>query len=352
MNRFIFDPLTGEPTVSATNRSKRSDQTGAVGESSNDSSKTNSTTSIVDAHEGSKDISKVSSIVSDGSKAKEHTDTIAPEKKKKIDFFAKGNEHMTPPTLYEDQDDWNVRVFANKFPIIDDHEVIVHSPNGSKDIEDFDDIQNTRIIRAYLNRVHHYNSIEKEVIIFNNRGGKAGASLLHPHSQLVAANGFPGTLEKEKEAALHYYNEHNSCYWCDEIKHELEDCSRVVIDSPHFLVYVPKACRWSYEMRLTPKFHKPNFAYIDDKEINDLASVLKKTLKAYNTLFDRPDRNFWVHTMRYEPFHWHMGFLAHIKVFGGLELGAGIWVNDKETPEDAAAQLRDAVTGKTTVSLI
>jgi len=43
---------------------------------------------------------------------------------------------------------------------------------------------------------------DKEVFIFNNRGGKAGASILHAHSQIVAAKGFPGIIEKEKESAL------------------------------------------------------------------------------------------------------------------------------------------------------
>ena len=86
--------------------------------------------------------------------------------------------------------------------------------------------------------------------------------------------------------------------------------------------------------------------YIDETEINDLACILKKGLFAYNELFDRPDRNFWIHTMRYEPYHWHMGFMAHNKVLGGLELGAGIWVSDKASPEDAAADLVKTIKGK------
>jgi UDPglucose--hexose-1-phosphate uridylyltransferase len=301
MNGFIFDPLTGEPTILATNRARRTDQTGAVSTISKDKKK---------------------------------------EKKEHVDFFGKGNENMTPPTLYQDSDDWNVRVFKNKFPLIEDHEIVVHSPSEELDIEDLPHEQNVRIIRAYLNRVNHYNNQDKEVIIFNNRGGKAGASVKHPHSQIVAARGFPGTLEKEKAEAMRYYNEHSKSYWMDEIEKEIVYERRIVHQSAHFLLYVPYACRWSYEMRLVPKKHKPNFAYIDEQEINDLACVLKGALFAYNKLFDRPDRNFWLHTLRYEPFHWHIGFLPHIKVFGALEMGCGIWVSDKAVSEDAAKQLR------------
>ena len=300
MGKFIFDPLTGVPTILATNRAKRPDQTGAV-----------------------------ASI--------KPSDKADPDIKQKL--FCKGYEHLTPEAVYQDADDWNVRVFPNKFPLLDFHEIFVHSPDPVKDIEDFDCEQNVKLIRAYLSRVNHYASMENEVIIFNNRGGKAGASIAHPHSQLVAAKGFPGDVAAKKTAAMKYYNENHSCYWCDEMKNVLETKDRLVYESAHFVLYVPKACKWSYEMTLAAKEHKPNFEFISEVEIQDLAMVLKAALKTYDTLFDRPDRNFWIHTVRYEPFHWHMGFLPHIKVFGGLELGAGIWVSDKATPEDAAKEL-------------
>jgi galactose-1-phosphate uridylyltransferase len=82
---------------------------------------------------------------------------------------------------------------------------------------------------------------------------------------------------------------------------------------------------------------------IDEPEINDFAVVLKKLLQTYGKAFNYPDRNFWIRTQRYDPFHWHVGFLPHLKVFGALELGAGIWVNDKASPEDAAKLLRENI---------
>ncbi len=300
MNNLIFDPLTGEPTLLATNRAKRTDQTGAVS-------------------------------------------SVIPNQKpeKPVDIFAKGNEHLTPPTLYQDEDDWNVRAFANKFPLMEDHEIIVHSPSADLDIADLPHEQNVRIIRAYLNRAHFHQEQDKEVIIFNNRGKTAGASIIHPHSQIVAAKGFPGHLEAEKNASLHYFNEHGRSYWEFEIEDELKYQKRIIHESNHHVLYVPYASRWSYEMRLTPKAHRPNFSYINEPEINDFAKMLKGALKAYDSLFNKPDRNFWIHTMRYEPYHWHVGFLPHIKVFGALEMGCGIWVSDKATSEDAAAQLKE-----------
>jgi len=300
MTKMIFDKLTKLPTVLATARAKRTDQTGAV-----------------------------------ATKKEEKP----AEEKKKVDFFAKGNEHMTPPTLYQDQDDWNIRVFSNKFPILENHEVIVHSPDPFTGLANLPHEQVVRYINAILNRVEYHAKEDNEVFIFNNRGPRAGASVTHPHSQLVAMKGFPGTIEKKREEALHYFDEHGFCYWCDLIQDELDTKSRVIYENENFVAIVPAASKWSYEMKLLPKRHLPNIAFINQEEISDLAMILQSTLHAYDGLFDFPDRNYWIYTQRYEPFHWHMGFIPHIKVFGGLELGAGIWVNDKATPEDAASQL-------------
>lgn len=318
MGIFIFDELTGLPTLLATNRAKRPDQTGAV--------------SGVQPSDGS-----VSTIANTPTSAE-----AAPKLDKNL-VFAKGNEHMTPPTLYQDADDWNVRVFQNKYPLTEDHEIVVHSPYPDKDMEDMTWEQNSKIIRAFLNRVSYYGSQDKEVLIFNNKGGKAGASITHPHSQIVALKGFPGILEREKESAIKYYNEHNRCYWCDLVEKLRSEGTQVVYESPHFMLAVPDACRWSYELILLPKAHKPNFGFIDEMEIGDFARILKAALVGYKKLLGDPDRNFWIHTMRYEPYHWHVGFIPHLQILGGLELGAGIWVSAKATPEDAAIGLAPIV---------
>lgn len=302
MSTIIFDDLTGTPTILATNRAKRIDMTGGV------SGKLKTEAKPVDSC-----------------------------------LFCRGHEAETPEAVYKDLDEWNVRVFPNKFPLTENHEIIVHSPFHDKDIEDFPHEQNVRIIRAMLNRVNFYTSKEKEVMIFNNRGGRAGASITHPHSQIVALKGFPGIIELEKTKAVHHYNSQNSCYWCDMIKQEIEYKKRIVFETKHFLLVVPVASRWSYELVLLPKEHRPNFEYINEVEINDFASVVKAALGAYNELFDKPDRNFWFHTQRFDPYHWHVGFIPHIKVLGALELGAGIWVSDKASPEDAAALLSEHV---------
>ncbi len=314
MTQFYFDELTGTPTINATNRIKRPDQTGVIQKN-------------------------VTSIANDMDKNTKDSKESSGAKEARPCYFCKGNENLTPETLYTDADDWHVRVFKNAFPIVDDHEVIVHSPDHNLDLPNMPDDDVVKYVRALLNRTNYYTSREKEVLIMNNRGGKAGASIIHPHSQLVALNGFPGIIELEKNEALRYYNEKNSCFWCDLLISEAKENKRVVGETPHFLVVVPTASRWSYETMLIPKTHRPNFEYITEIEINDFARVLKRLLFAYDSMLNTPDRNFWIHSQRFDPYHWHMGFIPHTKVLGGLELGAGIWVSDRATPEGAAQDL-------------
>ena len=104
--------------------------------------------------------------------------------------FCPGNEHLTPPEVYRvgegeaNEAGWHVRVVPNKFPITDIHEVFIHSTSHTDDVDKLPQDQVTRIFTAYRDR---YRAHEKDgqVLIFCNHGYQAGASLAHPHSQLV-----------------------------------------------------------------------------------------------------------------------------------------------------------------------
>src|SRR3989344_2415420 len=107
-----------------------------------------------------------------------------------VDPFASGNEHLTPPEVYRvgegepNKPGWKVRVVPNKFPITDTHEVIIHSPDPEKDIEDLAVEQVKLILQAYRQRYQTHRQ-DGHALIFCNHGIYSGASLSHPHSQLV-----------------------------------------------------------------------------------------------------------------------------------------------------------------------
>src|SRR5437016_3176009 len=104
--------------------------------------------------------------------------------------FCVGNEHLTPSEVYrigpgeKDKPGWLVRVVPNKFPITDLHEVIIHSPSDTDDLENLPLDQVTRVLTCYRDRYRAHEN-DGHVIIFSNHGFHAGASLKHPHAQLV-----------------------------------------------------------------------------------------------------------------------------------------------------------------------
>ncbi|KKR30650.1 MAG: Galactose-1-phosphate uridylyltransferase, partial [Candidatus Gottesmanbacteria bacterium GW2011_GWC2_39_8] len=151
--------------------------------------------------------------------------------KKKIGcVFCYGNEKYTPPEVYrlgggdKDKEGWKVRVVPNLFPITDIHEVIIHSPEHEKDIEHLDLQQVELILQTYRQRYNFYET-DGQVLIFCNHGERSGASLKHPHSQLVVL---------PKQITL------------DTL--EREPVNNLVIENNFFHVYCPDFSQWSYEV--------------------------------------------------------------------------------------------------------
>ena len=104
--------------------------------------------------------------------------------------FCPGNESLTPPEVYRigpgvaDSPGWQVRVVPNKYPITDVHEVIIHSSSDTDDVEKLSVDHVAKILTCYRDRYRAHEA-DGQVLIFCNHGFHAGASLKHPHSQLV-----------------------------------------------------------------------------------------------------------------------------------------------------------------------
>ena len=263
--------------------------------------------------------------------------------------FCVGNEDLAPDEAYRLD---GVRVIPNKYPITDYHEVIIHSPDHEKDFDELPLEQVELILRTYVDRYNFYKNKRSDfyVHIYNNAGKEAGASIKHPHSQLVVLNQIPKDVVEEITGAKEYFEKEGKCPYCDLLKKELGSKERLVLESDFFVVSTPFESEWPYEVTMFPKKHQPDFGQISDEELTDLASVLQQTLKAYNEVLSNPARNFWIHSLpiREDPpeadyFHWHLDLVPRIKTLGGLELGAGIMVDDRVGPEEAARQLRGAL---------
>lgn len=240
--------------------------------------------------------------------------------------FCSGNEGMTPPEVYrigpgdKDKQGWLVRVVPNLYPITDTHEVIIHSPDDNKDIINLSLDQVTKILTAYRDRYRAHEQ-DGQVLIFCNHGFHAGASLLHPHSQLVVV---PKQINLD---AL-----------------TLEPIANVVEENSHYITYCPDFSQWPYEAWIAPKEKGKKFGDTADNELPDLAGVLKKTLTrievVYRQSLEKLNGDTFVYN--YYIYHGENWFFRIIPRFihrAGFELGTGLNVNITD-PTDAAEKLK------------
>lgn len=246
----------------------------------------------------------------------------------KICPFCEGNESATPPEVYrigggeKDKPGWQVRVIPNLYPITDIHEVIVHSPSDTDDLEKLPTEQIVRIVRTYRDRFRAHEN-DGQVIIFCNHGLHAGASLTHPHSQLVVV---------PKQINL------DSLY--------REPINNVVDENTLFRTYCPDFSQWPFEIWIAPKAVGTKFGDTSDNELTDLANVLQRALKKIEAIYNDPSLavvhgnipfgyNFYV----YHHENWFIRIIPRFIHRAGFELGTGLNVNIVD-PAIAAERLK------------
>jgi UDPglucose--hexose-1-phosphate uridylyltransferase len=264
--------------------------------------------------------------------------------------------------------DWSLRVFPNKFPAFSKsratkhweegpyfgmdgvgfHEVIV-TRDHTRQIALLDPIEVAEIIDAYQDR--YISLMSKKSVnyieIFHNHGREAGASMEHPHSQLMAIPVVSPGVKAELDGAEIYHKANRKCVFCTLIDWELKNKKRLLFENDNFLVFCPYSSRVAFEVWVIPKSHKPYFERINNEEKIDLGEALQKAVSmTYQTLED-PPYNFYIHTSPcdgkdYPHYHWHIEILPHTATWAGFELSTGIEISTIE-PEKAAEELRKKI---------
>lgn len=300
--------------------------------------------------------------------------------------FCYGHEHTTPPEIFvigpkdrqPNTEGWEVRVVSNKFPAlrvegeltregvgvfdkvngVGAHEVIIETPEHEKNLPDLDIQQIKKVLIAYRERIR---DLRKDiriryVLVFKNYGKEAGASLSHPHSQLIATPMIPPTVITELRASQDHYKFKERCLMCDILNQELQFGSRVVIDRDGYVVWEPFASSFPFETWLIPKKHLHDFVLLEDHELEVLASVLKEMLTRLKVVLNDPPYNMVLHTspsllerpgkMEYwttieYDYHWHIELIPRITKIAGFEWGSGLYINPTP-PEEAAKFLSEA----------
>ncbi len=283
--------------------------------------------------------------------------------------FCLGNEDRTPPSVFSLEDDggWALRVVPNKFAALQPDlttmrkkegkflrvdgfgvaEVLIETPlhNVSPALMSHKAVE--KILIGYRSRYHALatNSDISLITIFRNHGPKAGTSLEHPHSQIIATPIVPPHVRDQITKAMLSCDTYGRCIYCDVITEEIRQQARVVAETDHFLLITPFASRYPFEMRIYPKRHSCNFGGITDQEIVDLSAMLKQALYKFYLGLGNPDYNYIIRSgptddIDVKHFHWYIELLPKLTTPAGFELGTGIFIN-VALPEGCARYLRE-----------
>ena len=286
-----------------------------------------------------------------------------------------GHEHRTPPEILAyrngggaNEPGWTLRVIPNRFPAlrvegeltregegiydkmagIGAHEVIIETPDHVLSTGDLSEKQVEDVYWAFRDRINDLKRDRrlKYVILFKNHGEAAGSSLEHSHSQLIALPVVPKRVQDELDGTRRYYEFRERCVYCDMVSQELEDNTRLVLETDHLVVISPYAPRFPFETWIVPKRHASHFEEADIATVQSLGSATRTLIRKLDKVLERPPFNFMLHTAPIqEPpshnYHWHLEVIPRLTRVAGFEWGTGLYINPTP-PEEATRYLREA----------
>ncbi|HEY6657842.1 MAG TPA: galactose-1-phosphate uridylyltransferase [Nitrososphaeraceae archaeon] len=293
--------------------------------------------------------------------------------------YCPGNENYTPSSIVSlviksgilqrlsDSEgnivkDWSVRVFNSNTPIIIQsnstlytdkplysepaygyHQILVATPNHSDSFSKISVEQWCNVLLVLQDRIRWLYSQKKVtyVSVYINNGNKCGTKIDHPHLDIVTFSEVPPFIESKALLSHRYVNENGNCPSCIAISTELEG-PRQILATDNFIAFCPWASIYPYEFAIYPKKHSTTLTKISQKEIFDLAMILRSTLGGMSQVLNNPSFNLIFQLSpekkNSRQFHWHIEIYPHINDLTGLEKGFGVFVNSI-LPETAAMKL-------------
>jgi UDPglucose--hexose-1-phosphate uridylyltransferase len=277
--------------------------------------------------------------------------------------FCPGNEESTPPALetYGPSGTWLVRVVPNLFPAFEGndplrvhnlgpvwtqatasgvHEVLVFSPQHTASWADLDDKHAGLAMAAIRDRMedHAERSTLRYTQAIVNSGREAGASLDHPHGQLLGLPFVPGEIAEEEGGFQRFGG---SCLLCTMAEAELQVGHRVVIDDERVLVVCPYWSGAPYEMLVVPRSHEVHLGKSSPADVVAVGRAIRDGLARLRAHVGEAAYNLVFHTAPHHhegPFHWHVHLVPRLTSLAGFEQGTGVMINIV-APELAARHL-------------
>ncbi len=281
--------------------------------------------------------------------------------------FCPGNESGTPPETAVwgraaggTRSDWKVRVVPNIFPVVHPgpfekgredlyermsafgiHEVVIEHPDHHREMADYSEDEMRLVLRAYGER---YRAIAKDrrvrsILIFKNYGAKAGASLEHPHTQLIALPVVPHEIEDEVRMAEEHCRRTGRCLYCEML--EVSEPPLEIFRNGHFAALAPFASRFPFEVLVLPLNHESRFPELVAEEREDFGEMLRRVLGRLKDALRDPPFNFFIHCPplgeETRGFHWHLEVVPKVMPLSAFEWGSGCYFNP--TPPELAASI-------------
>jgi UDPglucose--hexose-1-phosphate uridylyltransferase len=299
--------------------------------------------------------------------------------------FCPGNENETPPEITAKRphgtalgSDWSVRVVPNKYPALvarpidqgeDEawrvppfpgspeatlywqaagagcHEVLIESPAHNGSLGSYSTAHMKQVLDVIKERfaVIYDSKDIAYVQVFKNSGRIAGASLTHPHFQIIGLPVMPSAVLSEGMRLKEYETKTRRCLVCDLLEREVEKDVRLIDKGERFLALSPFASRYSYETLIVPTEHVSGFSEMSEAMTLDLAAVIVRLFGAYESMFSSLPYNMIFHglpsgvkTKRGWPYHAHIHVYPRLNIEAGLELGSGTYINP--TPPELATK--------------
>jgi UDPglucose--hexose-1-phosphate uridylyltransferase len=289
--------------------------------------------------------------------------------------FCPGNEAFTTTELYALREmgtpfngpGWRLRVIPNRFPALrieieprreavglfdlhagtGAHEVIIETDDHHGSLASLPVPRVVDVLRAWQVRMLDLSRDLRlrYAQIFKNTGTPAGATLAHPHSQLIALPVLPEELAEELKTCRAHWERKERCLLCDLVAQELAEDARVVYKSEQVLAVAPYASRSPFEVHLYPRAHRAAFEHAPPWELTALAEGLRTVLKKVDVALESPAYNLYLQSMPLrEPvdtpwYHYRLVLKPTLTQPGGFEWGTGFHINPTP-PEEAARFLR------------
>ncbi|MDW7733085.1 MAG: DUF4921 family protein [Methanolobus sp.] len=282
--------------------------------------------------------------------------------------FCHGNEDQTPPAtavykdgkVLRDSEDkrvtgWNARCIPNLFPALSPdakeisssdfettkgygfHEVIVENPFHESRLHLFNDEEILLLMQVYRDRVMHYQSEDgiRYVSLFKNWGKKAGASLEHTHTQLIATLLMPPSIRREIQAI----GSLGKCPYCDIVEKE-KDKERLVYENSDFIVIAPYYSKVPYELWILPLEHVNHISGFNDEMLLSLGDCIRYAISRLDATIPELAYNYMLFQVEEQNYHFNIRIQPVTSIAAGFEKNTDIYINSMP-PELAVDHLLD-----------